>query len=110
MIVPPDEKNKKLQQINPPLNQLLLLVMKKQLKSTKTQSNYRNYSSIKETEYLGKTYHDGVNKSIMIAMTNEGYLSRHCFPIRPGKDFDINDHFVGPYFATSSTILSSSCK
>lgn len=29
------------------------------------------------------------------------YLSRHCFPIRPGNDLAMTDHFVGPYFATN---------
>lgn len=36
-------------------------------------------------------------------------LSRHCFPIRPGKDLAIVDHFLGPCFAINSMILSSSC-
>lgn len=37
-------------------------------------------------------------------------LSRHCFPMRPGKDLAIVDHFLGPCFAISSMILSSSCE
>lgn len=37
-------------------------------------------------------------------------LSLHCFPIRPGKNFAISDHFFFPCFATSSIIRSSSWK
>jgi hypothetical protein len=35
-------------------------------------------------------------------------LSRHCFPIRPGKLWAIIDHFVGPCLATNSMMRSSS--
>ncbi len=35
-------------------------------------------------------------------------LSRHCFPIRPGKCWAIMDHFVAPCLVTSSSMRSSS--
>ena len=34
--------------------------------------------------------------------------SRHCLPIRPGKLEAIRDHFLAPYFLTSSKTLMSS--
>lgn len=37
------------------------------------------------------------------------YLSLHCLPIRPGKDFAMTDHFLLPCFSTSWIIRSSSC-
>lgn len=36
------------------------------------------------------------------------HLSRHCFPIRPGRFCAITDHFLAPYLFTSSRIRSSS--
>lgn len=36
------------------------------------------------------------------------HLSRHCFPTRPSRWDAMNDHFLAPYFFTSSTTRSSS--
>lgn len=38
------------------------------------------------------------------------HLSRHCFPMRPGKSFAISDHFLSPSFSTILMIRSSSCE
>lgn len=37
------------------------------------------------------------------------HLSRHCFPILPGKRWDMADQRLGPNKPTNSTILRSSC-
>ena len=34
--------------------------------------------------------------------------SRHCLPIRPGSWLAISDHFLAPYFSTSSSTFRSS--
>lgn len=36
------------------------------------------------------------------------HLSRHCFPILPGRFEAIKDHFLAPYFLTNSITLRSS--
>ena len=86
-----------------------------------THNYLKPFQDCKIFEVLKYALHQQLNKNLtstnlQIKPKNEYilylqcYLSRHCFPIRPGKDFAMTDHFVGPYFATSSTIFSSSCQ
>lgn len=69
------------------------------LNSQKKYGENWNHIKVKKAIY---TCHLGKQKNQLV------YLSRHCFPIRPGKCWAMVDHFLGPYFLTNSAITSSS--